>query len=135
MSRCDTARDFVWRVRNVPWPAETYEVSVDAAAREVVLRTSNRKFFKRLRLPELDAAKPPLPLSPAALTWQHEGTTLAICYRKPPQVLDAERAERQQARCKWRGPRGRCSSRAVLPPQRIAAGKPEADGDVECKQQ
>lgn len=98
MARCDTPREFVWRVRNVPWPADTYEVTVEAEAREVVLRTTNRKFFKRLRLPELDAAKPPLPLSPAALTWHHAGTTLAISYRKPPEVLAAERAEQEQAR-------------------------------------
>ena len=98
VARCDTAHDFVWRVRNVPWPAETYEVTVEAESREVVLRTTNRKFFKRLKLPELDAARPPLPLSPAALTWQHAGTTLAISYRKPPEVLAAEEAEKQQAR-------------------------------------
>ena len=97
MARCDTARDFVWRVRNVPWPAETYEVTVEPASREVVLRTTNRKFFKRLRIPELDAARPPLPLSPTTLTWQHSGTTLAISYRKPPEVLAAEEAEKQQA--------------------------------------
>ena len=97
VSRCDTAREFVWRVRNVPWPAETYSVTVEE--RDVVLRTSNRKFFKRLKLPELDAAKPPLPLSAAALTWHHAGTTLAISYRKPPEVLAAESAEREQARC------------------------------------
>ena len=98
VARCDTARDFVWRVRNVPWPAETYEVTVEPASREVVLRTTNRKFFKRLRIPELDAARPPLPLTPTALTWQHSGTTLAISYRKPPEVLAAEEAEKQQAR-------------------------------------
>ena len=58
LRHCDTARDFVWRVRNVPWPAETYEVTVEPESREVVLRTTNRKFFKRLKLPELDAARP-----------------------------------------------------------------------------
>lgn len=82
-------------MRNVPWPAETYEVTVED--RHVVLRTSNRKFFKRLSLPELDAPRPPLPLSAAALTWHHAGTTLAISYRKPAEVLAAETAEREEA--------------------------------------
>lgn len=83
-------------MRNVPWPAETYEVTVED--RHVVLCTSNRKFFKRLSLPELDAPRPPLPLSAAALTWHHAGTTLAISYRKPAEVLAAETAEREEAR-------------------------------------
>ena len=114
MSRCDTAREFVWRVRNVPWPADVYSVTVEADARAVVVRTSNRKFFKRLQLPELDAAA--LPLSPAAMTWHHSGATLVISYRKPPEVLAAEAAEAAQRKT-------------------IAPGRPEADGDVDCKQQ
>jgi hypothetical protein len=91
VSRCDTAREFVWRVRNVPYPSDVFDVSVDAAAREVVVRTSNRKFFKRLRLHEMDAAE--LPLSPAAMTWHHSGGTLVVSYRKPDEVLAAEAQE------------------------------------------
>jgi hypothetical protein len=114
VSRCDTAREFVWRVRNVPYPSDVFSVAVDAATRELVIRTSNKKFFKRLRLPELDAGG--LPLSAAAMTWHHTESTLVVSYRKPPEVLTAEAKEH--------------AARAS-----IKAGKPEADGDVDCKQQ
>ncbi len=60
------------------------------------MRTSNRKFFKRLRLHEMDAAE--LPLSPAAMTWHHSGGTLVVSYRKPDEVLAAEAQEQVCAR-------------------------------------
>lgn len=91
VARSDTARDFVWYIRNLPWASDVYSVSVEPEAREVVVRTSNKKFFKKLRLPELDAAQ--LPLSASELSWKYTSGTLTIAYRKPPEVLAAEQQE------------------------------------------
>lgn len=42
-SRKDTRDAFQWRVRNLPYPPDTYDVSIDAPARQIVIRTSNKK--------------------------------------------------------------------------------------------
>ena len=49
----DTPRAFVWRVRNLPYPKDTYAVTVDPADQKIVIRTSNKKFYKRFEVPEL----------------------------------------------------------------------------------
>jgi hypothetical protein len=103
VSRCDTAREFVWRVRNVPYPSDVFAVAVEPETRDVVVRTTNKKFFKRLKLPEMDAAG--LPLSPAAMTWHHAASTLVISYRKPPEVLAAEQQEQARRGSAPRAPR------------------------------
>jgi len=35
-----------WRVRNLPYPKEVYEISVDQEKNQVVIRTTNKKYFK-----------------------------------------------------------------------------------------
>ncbi len=42
-SRKDTRDTFQWRVRNLTYPADVYSVSVEAADRKIVIRTSNKK--------------------------------------------------------------------------------------------
>ena len=49
----DAPGSFVWRVRNLPYPKETYDVRCDHEAQQVVIRTSNKKYFKRFEVPEL----------------------------------------------------------------------------------
>ena len=34
---------FEWRIRNIPYPIETYELSVDDEKQQIVLRTTNKK--------------------------------------------------------------------------------------------
>ena len=41
--RKDTDVLFQWRIRNLPYPKETYSVSVDSEKQDIVLRTSNKK--------------------------------------------------------------------------------------------
>jgi len=109
-SRKDTRDTFQWRVRNLPYPHETYDISLDHENRQIVIRTSNKKYFKRIGIPELD--KLSLPLMEAALTWIHSNNTLIISYAKPRIVLEAEAKEAEDT-------------------QKIRA----KEGDVDCKQQ
>lgn len=101
VSRADTASHFVWRVRNVPFAEDVFSVAADTTARELVVRTTNRKFFKRLRIPELDAAQ--VPLAPDAMTWHFvPPATLVVQYAKPHGVLVAEAQEQARAACRGR---------------------------------
>jgi DPCD protein family len=42
-TRRDTERSFQWRIRNLPYPADTYAVTVDEEKQQIVVRTSNKK--------------------------------------------------------------------------------------------
>jgi hypothetical protein len=43
-SRKDTADEFQWRVRNLPYPVDTYQITIDDATQEIVIRTTNKKY-------------------------------------------------------------------------------------------
>ena len=70
--------------------------SADASAesacwhrRQIVVKTSNKKYYKRIDCEELDRLR--IPLEPAGLSWNHENNTLIIQYKKPAQVMAKER--------------------------------------------
>merc|ERR1712216_215619 len=115
--RKDRINAFEWRVRNLPYPKPTYSVIVEAEARQLVVRTANRKYFKRIDIEDLDRMR--LPLDEKALSWTHENNTLIIQYKKPAEVMQRE----QQAK----------AERLTAPDE--AAKPPGPDGDVDCKQQ
>lgn len=110
-SRKDAAHAFQWRVRNLTYPKEVYSVQLDAAERKITIRTSNKKYFKRFSLPEMDALG--LALEEEAMSWTYANNTLIITYTKPNAVLLAERSD-AEATSKVRA---------------------QEEGDVDCKQQ
>lgn len=86
--RKDTPESFQWRIRNLMFPSDVYSVTVDHERQEIVVRTSNKKYFKRIPVP--DCARLGLPLKDEMLTWKHQHNTLIISYSKPPQVVAEE---------------------------------------------
>lgn len=52
--RKDTLKAYQFRVRNLPYPIETYSVEVDNEKQQIVIRTSNKKYFKRLDLTDMN---------------------------------------------------------------------------------
>ena len=87
--RKDRPHAFEWRIRNLPYPKPTYTVSVDTEQNQIVVRTANKKYFKRIDVEELDRMR--IPLEEAGLSWNHENATLIIQYKKPASVLQKER--------------------------------------------
>ena len=51
--RKDTKQRFEWRIRNLPYPKETYIVEVDQQKQQIVLKTTNKKYYKRIDIPDL----------------------------------------------------------------------------------
>eukprot|EP00927_Polykrikos_kofoidii_P012697 TRINITY_DN15500_c0_g1_i1.p1 TRINITY_DN15500_c0_g1~~TRINITY_DN15500_c0_g1_i1.p1 ORF type:complete len:306 (+),score=58.51 TRINITY_DN15500_c0_g1_i1:81-998(+) len=86
--RKDTPEQFQWRIRNLPYPASVYSVTVDQDKQEIVVRTSNKKYFKRIEIPDLARLK--MKLNDSLLTWKHQHNTLIISYVKTAEVLAAE---------------------------------------------
>ena len=66
----------------------TYQLSIDEEKQQVVLRTSNKKYFKRFCVPSL--RRTGIDLEPSRLSLEHANATLTIRYAKPPGVLELE---------------------------------------------
>lgn len=92
--RKDTKEAIQFRIRNLNYDADVFSVSVDAAdPMTLVVRTTNKKYFKKLQIPELVRAK--LPLEQAAISFEHERGTLIISYKKPLFLLAQENEDRK----------------------------------------
>ena len=87
--RKDRVNAFEWRIRNLPYPKPTYAVSVDTEQNQIVVRTANKKYFKRIDVEELDRAR--VPLVESHLSWDHENNTLIVQYKKPKEVMAREK--------------------------------------------
>ena len=71
---------FQWRIRNLSYHADVYSVSVDHEKQEIVVRTSNKKYYKRIQVPDL--LRYDLKLEDDLLSWKHQHSTMIISYRK-----------------------------------------------------
>jgi hypothetical protein len=116
--RKDRPHAFEWRIRNLAYPKSTYSVTVDTEQNQIIVRTSNKKYFKRIDVEELDHAR--LPLEEASLSWNHENNTLIIQYKKPASFVQRERDAKV--------------ARLSAPEAQPAAGDAAAPGE-QCKQQ
>ncbi|XP_022355111.1 protein DPCD isoform X1 [Enhydra lutris kenyoni] len=86
--RKDTKMSFQWRIRNLPYPKDVYSVCVDQTERCIIVQTTNKKYYKKFSIPDLDRYQ--LPLDESVLSFAHANRTLIISYRKPKEVLEAE---------------------------------------------
>jgi len=87
--RKDRPHAFEWRVRNLPYPKPTYSVTIDTEQNQIVIRTANKKYFKRIDVAEMDRAR--IPLEAAPLSWDYENNTLIVQYKKPAPIMAIER--------------------------------------------
>lgn len=74
--RKDNFDSFQFRVRNLPYPEDVYSVTIDEEKQEIVVRTSNKKYFKRISVP--DMKRNGLKLESDKLTWAYKNNTLII---------------------------------------------------------
>lgn len=89
LSRRNTRINLEWRIRNLPYPIETYSISANNDERSITIRTTNKKYFKKLNVPELDRLN--LPIEQANISSIHQFNTLIIMYKKPQMLLDMEK--------------------------------------------
>lgn len=86
--RRDTLECFQWRIRNLPYPAEVYQLEVDPEKQEVVIRTTIKKYYKRFDI--IDLKRMNIKLSKECLSYTHTNNTLIVSvslalsqYKKP----------------------------------------------------
>lgn len=93
--RKDTPELIQWRIRNLAYPADVFSVSVDHDKQEVVVRTSNKKYYKRIGVPDLKRCGKVL--EDEKLSWKHQHNTLIISYTKPQEVVLLEQKVLREA--------------------------------------
>ena len=106
-SRHDTPSSFVFRIRNLPYPSSTYSVTVTPSA--ITVRTSNRKYYKAIAIPDITEAgrsatsgheektrEGRAELSADRMRWEWANNTLVIHYDKPDWVREKEARERAE---------------------------------------
>lgn len=115
--RQDTERTFQYYIRNCVWPKEVYKVTIENQ-KEIVVRTTNKKYFKKLRIEDMERQK--IPLEEKGLTYEHKGTTLTIQYKKPEKIRQIEYVKKEKV-----SEMNRASNQ----------GQGPRDGDVQCPNQ
>lgn len=95
VTRSDKPDRIQFRIRNLDYPSDVFAVSIDGATdpHSIVVRTSNKKYFKKLQIPELVRAN--VPLEGASLSFEHERATLIISYKKPLFLLAVENEDKK----------------------------------------
>ncbi|XP_071393263.1 protein DPCD [Centroberyx affinis] len=86
--RKDTKTSFQWRIRNLPYPKEVFSVSVEPSERCCIIKTSNKKYYKKFSIPDLDRSQ--LLLDCSSLSFTHANNTLIVSYKKPKEILTLE---------------------------------------------
>lgn len=87
--RRDTKAAFQWRIRNLPYPLHIYSVTVDDEQLFVIVRTSNKKYYKRFDIPDMGRVQSLLQQD--NISTAHANNTLIITYKKPTEILHMER--------------------------------------------
>ena len=86
--RKDTPKEFQWRVRNLKGDADNFMVECDKDKQQIVIRTKNKKYYKRFNIPDLERLN--IKLDESLMKVNFVNSTLIISYTKPKEALEAE---------------------------------------------
>ena len=87
--RKDTQNEFQWRIRNLKGDADNFMVECDKDKQQIVIRTKNKKYYKRFNIPDLERLN--IKLDESLMKVNFVNNTLIISYTKPKEVLEAEK--------------------------------------------
>lgn len=71
------------------YPKEVYNISIDHNTHEIVIRTTNKKYFKRFDIPDLKRLG--IKLEESSIAWKYQNNTLIIGYDKPDKIIELDR--------------------------------------------
>ena len=86
--RKDKQKEFQWRIRNLKGDADNFMVECDKDKQQIVIRTKNKKYYKRFNIPDLERLN--IKLDENLMKVNFVNNTLVISYTKPKEALDAE---------------------------------------------
>ncbi|XP_066149256.1 protein DPCD [Euwallacea fornicatus] len=79
-----------WRIRNLPYSVDIYSVVVDKASYSLIVKTTNKKYYKKLPVQDLERLG--IELEQKDVSFSHKFNTLIVTYNKPKKLQDVERA-------------------------------------------
>jgi hypothetical protein len=123
--RKDTPQRFEWRIRNLKWPKDVYQFEIDHNKQEIVLRTTNKKYYKRFDIPDMKRIN--LKLEESSLAWKYSNNTLIISYDKPAKIFEVDAQKQKDIAKQIANPGGSKQNTN----QALAA----EEGNSDCKQQ
>ncbi|XP_076669204.1 protein DPCD [Andrena cerasifolii] len=88
ITRRITKTSLEWRIRNLPYPQDVFSVTAEDDG-TITVRTSNKKYFKRISVPDLERVG--LKPEQSRISFTHQYNTLIITYKKPPALLELEK--------------------------------------------
>ena len=65
-----------WRIRNLPYPIDNYTVLASQDDNCIIVKTKNKKFFKKIRVPDLERIG--VKLEQDKIDYSHKFNTLII---------------------------------------------------------
>ena len=86
--RKDTNKEFQWRIRNLKGDADNFMVECDKDKQQIVIRTKNKKYYKRFNIPDLERLN--IKLDESLMKVNFVNNTLIISYTKPKEAFEAE---------------------------------------------
>eukprot|EP00940_MAST-03C_sp_MAST-3C-sp2_P002475 g2475.t1 len=89
----DSTESWIWRVRNIPYEKSVYQLTVDEEKQQIVLRTTNKKYFKRFDIPAMKRLK--MKIDPRAISCKYANSTLVIKHVKPAAIREMEAKQRK----------------------------------------
>jgi hypothetical protein len=72
---------FQWRIRNLPYPEEVYQLEVDPEKQEIVIKTTIKKYYKRFDI--IDLKRMNIKLAKECLSFTHTNNTLIVSVNSP----------------------------------------------------
>ncbi len=87
--RKDTPKEFQWRIRNLKGDADNFMVECDKDKQQIVIRTKNKKYYKRFNIPDLERLN--IKLDESLMKVSFVNNTLVISYTKPKEALEVEK--------------------------------------------
>ena len=86
--RKDTPKEFQWRIRNLKGDADNFMVECDKDKQQIVIRTKNKKYYKRFNIPDLERLN--IKLDENLMKVNFVNNTLIISYAKPKEAIESE---------------------------------------------
>ena len=94
--RKDTNKEFQWRIRNLKGDADNFMVECDKDKQQIIIRTKNKKYYKRFNIPDLERLN--IKLDESLMKVNFVNNTLIISYSKPKEALEAEKEILEEVR-------------------------------------
>ena len=94
--RKDTQTDFQWRIRNLNSDKDNFIVECDKDKQQIVIKTKNKKYYKRFNIPDLQRMK--INLDESLIKVNYINNTLVISYKQPQEILNKEKETLEEIR-------------------------------------